>query len=545
LNITNIKKSPVLILLIILAGLVYITGLFTIVIADAGKYAMIAREIVENGNWMKITAHSEPYLQKPPFHFWLVAISFKLFGYSNIAYKLPTLLMSVLGIYSTYRMGRLLYSDTVGKLSALLLYTSLAFFLFNMDVHTDTVFMTLIIFSIWQFALFIRGRRIVNLITGAVGTALAMLTKGPVGLAVVVFAVLSQLIFTKKYRLIFRWEWLLAAGLMTAIIFPYLHGLYEQFGARGPLFYFWTNNAGRISGSLEGGNNDYSFYIHSLTYLMAPWTIIVFIALFLEFRNRITGKNKTLSDSKEYFTLGAIIPFLLIISIAKGKAPHYILPVIPLVCIVTSKWMDHVMIRGNIPALHKKIYLSQYFIIGILWILTFLIPIAVFPTGSFTVWAILITLFAVSAFIALNYKAFERYIYTSVLSVIALFFVINTHMFPAMSEYQSTVKACKIFNEMAGKNDKLYNYRYPYYELFFYSKNFATQLKQENLEEIVHNHHNWIYTDGKGYKEILDLNAKPEKIWQWNHRHLSQPHIKFYIPYRRDETLEKMYLIKF
>jgi 4-amino-4-deoxy-L-arabinose transferase-like glycosyltransferase len=257
-----VRKSIILTLLLILAGLVYISGLFTIVIADAGKYAMIAREIVENGEWLKITAHTEPYLQKPPFHFWLTAISFKLFGYSNISYKLPTLLMSILGVYSTYRLGKLLYSDVVGKLAALILYTSLVFFLFNMDVHTDTIFMTLITFGIWQFAEFIHKKHIINLVFGAIGTAFAMLTKGPVGCAVVVFAVASHLIFTRNYKLILRLEWLLAVGIIIALIFPYLHGLYEQFGNEGPLFYFWTNNAGRISGTYVGGNNDYTFYFH-------------------------------------------------------------------------------------------------------------------------------------------------------------------------------------------------------------------------------------------------------------------------------------------
>jgi 4-amino-4-deoxy-L-arabinose transferase-like glycosyltransferase len=393
-----------------------------------------------------------------------------------------------------------------------------------MDVHTDTIFMTVITFGIWQFAEFIHKRHLINLILGAAGTAFAMMTKGPVGLAVIAFAVASQIIFTRSYRLIFRWEWLLAAGLIVAIIFPYLNGLYEQFGTEGPMFYFWTNNAGRISGTLEGGNNDYSFYIHSLTYLLAPWTIMVFIALFLEFRYRFQRKSAIVSKP-EHFTFGAIIPFFIIISIAKGKAPHYILPIIPLICIITAKWINHILIGGNMPRLHNKIYRSQHFIVGISWLLTFLIPIAVFPTDSISVWVVLITLFFIAIMLFRKVHAFDRFIYSSMISVIGLFFIINTHMFPAMSEYQSTVKASEIFNQQAGENDKLYNYRYGYYELFFYSKDFATQLKQEDLKKIVQTSQNWIYTDDKGYNEILSLNARPRQIWEWDHRHLSQPHI--------------------
>jgi 4-amino-4-deoxy-L-arabinose transferase-like glycosyltransferase len=538
------KKSLVLIFLIILGGLVYITGLFTIVIADAGKYAMIAREIVENGEWLKITAHTEPYLQKPPLHFWLTAISFKLFGYSSLSYKLPTLLLSILGIYSTFRLGKLLYSDAVGKLAALFLYTSLVFFLFNMDVHTDTIFMTTITFSIWKFAEYIQKRHIINLILGAIGTAFAMLTKGPVGCAVIVFAVASHLIFTRNYKLIFRLEWILAAGIIVAIIFPYLHGLYEQFGKEGPMFYFWTNNAGRISGTYEGGNTDYSFYIHTLSYLLAPWTIIVFIALFLEFKSRISKKTSHFKATN-FYTIGAIIPFFIIISIAKGKAPHYILPIIPLIYIIAAKWLNHICIEGNAPKLHGKIYGIQHFIIGLCWLLIFLIPLVLFPTNSVSVWAIIAILFLLTIILYKKAYAFERFIYTSIISIIALFFIINTHLYPAMSEYQSTRKASDKYNELAGRDDKLYNYRYPYYELFFYSKNLVTQLKKEDLKKIVNTPQSWIYTDQEGYDEIMALSGTSKKIWQWDHRHLSQPHIKFYIPAKRAESLEKMYLIKF
>jgi hypothetical protein len=197
------------------------------------------------------------------------------------------------------------------------------------------------------------------------------------------------------------------------------------------------------------------------------------------------------------------------------------------------------------PKLHNKIYGIQHFIVGLCWLLIFFIPLAIFPANSVSIWTILITLFLVVILLYIKLNAFERFIYTSVISVIALFFMINGHMFPAMSEYQSTIKATEKYNELATENDKLYNYRYGYYELFFYSKNFATQLKQENLEEAVNTPQSWIYTDLEGYNEILALNVIPKQVWEWDHRHLSRPHIKFYIPAKRDESLEKMFLIKF
>ena len=76
--------------------LVYITGLFPETTVDSAKYASVSREIVESGDVLHLKIHGEPYMQKPPLLFWLAAISFKLFGVSMFAFKLPTLLFSIL-----------------------------------------------------------------------------------------------------------------------------------------------------------------------------------------------------------------------------------------------------------------------------------------------------------------------------------------------------------------------------------------------------------------------------------------------------------------
>ena len=56
-------------------------------------------------------------------------------------------------------------------------------------------------------------------------------------------------------------------------------------------------------------------------------------------------------------------------------------------------------------------------------------------------------------------------------------FLLNTHVFPYIFSYQAPPKAAGYFNENASETDKLYNYKYGQYELFFYSEPQATQLK--------------------------------------------------------------------
>ena len=60
--------------------LTYVLGLFVPVTSDAGKYAAISRVIYETGDWFNLTVHFEPYLQKPPFLFWITTPFYFLFG---------------------------------------------------------------------------------------------------------------------------------------------------------------------------------------------------------------------------------------------------------------------------------------------------------------------------------------------------------------------------------------------------------------------------------------------------------------------------------
>ncbi len=90
--------------------LVYGIGLFLDVMdVDATQYASMAREMLETGNYLKLYNRYENYLDKPPLIFWLSALSYKLLGVSNFAYKLPSFLFSLLAAYSTYRLAKLYY----------------------------------------------------------------------------------------------------------------------------------------------------------------------------------------------------------------------------------------------------------------------------------------------------------------------------------------------------------------------------------------------------------------------------------------------------
>ena len=126
---------------------------------DSGHHADIALHMYLTGNYVDLVDQAGDYLDKPHLHFWLCAFSYKIFGVTTFAYKFPSFLFTLLGIYSVYRLGEILYSNEIGKLSALILASSFAFILANNDVRMDAILTACIAFASWQLVEFIQQKK--------------------------------------------------------------------------------------------------------------------------------------------------------------------------------------------------------------------------------------------------------------------------------------------------------------------------------------------------------------------------------------------------
>ena len=196
--------------------IVYLIGFqINIMDIDAAQYASISREMLDSGNFLHVFDQGKDYLDKPPFLFWISALSMKFFGITNFAYRLPSFLFALLAVFSTYRFSKLYYEQKAALLAALILATSQGFFLMNHDVRTDTILMGTVAFSIWQLACWFQQKRIQNLIWGCIGIAIGMMTKGPIAIIVPVLAFGSQLILTKDFNFSFNFYIFIKLTLYT------------------------------------------------------------------------------------------------------------------------------------------------------------------------------------------------------------------------------------------------------------------------------------------------------------------------------------------
>lgn len=118
---------------------------------DEALYATFARLIASGRDPMLSTI----VVDKPPLPFYLMAASMAVFGPTEFAARLPSLLAGIASAAVLYRLGAALYDKRVGGLASLVLALSPLAILFAITLFTDTL---LVAFLLWSALAAARGR---------------------------------------------------------------------------------------------------------------------------------------------------------------------------------------------------------------------------------------------------------------------------------------------------------------------------------------------------------------------------------------------------
>jgi 4-amino-4-deoxy-L-arabinose transferase-like glycosyltransferase len=529
-------SNSLLVMVLCSASFVLFTGLFGDLTGDAVKYASITKAMMESGDYINIKDLGKPYLQKPPLLFWLTAVSFSVFGYTSFAYKIIPVLLALFSGYATYRLARLYYTPDQAKMSALLLLTSFAYFFFHNDVHTDSVLTSLVIIGLWQIGEHFQSGTIRPFLIAMVMFAAAMLTKGPVGILVPAFAIFSHLVLKRDVQQLFHWKWLAGGVLVLLLLIPGLAGLYHQFGWEGIIFYFWTNNFGRITGSYERNSSDYFFYIHTFLWLFLPWSVAALLAMG---RRVIEISRQKWKTSGEGLTIGGTMIYLLIISVASFKSPHYLMVVLPLIAVLTGAYIPSL--------LAIKWFIITQWVVAILLLIGVVLLNVLLPTiEMLSIGALLVVMTAMIwayRLVPLSFYALT----TSVLAVFLLSLYFNITLLPDLFRYQSAVQSGKELNELAPE-DTVYSYGLVGNSLnafhFYYDGETRYLHDQAALNSTLSTEGNWYYVSAKALEELQDMPVVIEDKRYLPHNSLQAPRPAFINPATRHEHVEDRYIVK-
>jgi 4-amino-4-deoxy-L-arabinose transferase-like glycosyltransferase len=537
-------------------GLAYLAGMFLDVMeADAAQYATMSLEMLQTGNYLEIYHRGKDYIDKPPLLFWLSSLSFQLFGVSNFAYKLPSVLFTLLGLWATYHITRLLHNTVAAYFSVLILASCQAWFMINHDVRTDTILAASTVFAIWQLLLFTRTNRFRHLAWGALGVAGAMLTKGPIGLMVPALALGTDFLWKHQWRTIFRWQWLAMLSIVAICLLPMLWGLYTQFDlseqgkktyngviTSGLRFYFWTQSFGRLTGESTWKNDTDPFYfVHTFAWAFLPWTFLFFAALFRKLRQAFRYRLR-FPTRQEALTLGGILIPAFAFSLSKYKLPHYIFVFFPLAAMLTGQYVAVLLRSKKLPRL-RAWSITQWIISGLLLVVAAVLCLVSFPNGSFG-WPVLIAgTLAASAFLFVRFPVSLSLMAIPVMSIAIVNLVLNLNVYPQLLTYQAGTSASHIV--MADSQHRPFvSYPFEYYGMDFYYRKAVPSV--DTVQMILDRYRGrevWVFTNEKGRSELQQAGCRFIEDRHLEHYHISKLTIKFLNPRRRATTLMHKYLL--
>jgi 4-amino-4-deoxy-L-arabinose transferase-like glycosyltransferase len=302
---------------------------------DEGLNAEAAREMYESGNYIVPTFNFQPRTAKPALLYWLQAAAYHRLGVTEFAARLPSALAALGVVLLTYNLARRMFDPLTGLLAGVILISSIQVCLL---AHAATPDMLLLLGVMLGFNAFWAGYqydRRLWLVTCAFGTAVAVLAKGPVGLALPAAVIGAYLLSSGDVRRL--WDWRLAVGVVIfcAIALPW----YVLVGSetRGAFLrgFWWNENVSRFVQPLEKHSGPPFFYLLVLVIGLAPWCVFLFSAVgnaWVESRDRTAPGRRP----ARFLLLWAGV-YLVFFTIAATKLPNYILPTYPAFAVMTAR----------------------------------------------------------------------------------------------------------------------------------------------------------------------------------------------------------------
>ena len=543
------KNRNIYIFLYILLIIAYAGGLFLqIMEVDAAQYAAMSMEMLQSKSFLKLFDGGLSYLDKPPLLLWLSSLSFYLFGISDFTYRLPSFLASILAVYSTYRLAKQWYNDTIASWSALILASCQAFFLFNQDVKTDNLLTCWVIFSIWQLSAYIIHKKTINFIFGFIGIGLAMLSKGPIGLIVPAAAIGGHLILHRNWKSIFDLRWIAGLLIVFIVLSPMLLGLYEQWGWQGVKFYFWTQSFGRITGSSTWNNDSgYFFFVHTFLWAFLPWTLCALGALFFGMRKIIVSRFRIIKN-EEGMTLTGFILVFIALSMSHYKLPHYIFVLFPLAAIFTARWIYESGVSHS--GVYKWFSRVQTFVYALLSAALFMLLWIVFQPLNIFVFLLCMVLVLSAIYISIiNSDALKKILIPGVILMASINIGLNYDFYPQLMKYQTSNQAGMFASGLSGNNpipeNKFYSLNYNgSHSLNFYARRLVKPMYPQNLKDSLATRDIWLYTDENDYDKIAGFRrAAGDKDRMLEYKSVQNLSLTFLNPATRKQTTNQNWLV--
>ena len=347
----------------------------TLIKPDEGRYAEIPREMVASGDWVTPRLNELKYFEKPPLQYWATAVAYTVFGEHQWTSRLWTGLTGFAGILLVWFTGFRLFGREAAGYAALLLSGSLLYVLMGHINTLDmgvTFFLTLGIAGLLlseQAYKSLQNRReqVIKasrnwMMAAWAGLALAVLSKGFMGLVLPGIALFIYCIVQRDFGVLKRMHWLPGLSVFLALTVPWFVLVMKanpEFFERFFIYEHYT----RFTTKAHGRYQPWYYFIPILLAGAFPWTVTMLDTLFRTLRNSSPPGNTF--NSERFLLIWAIFIYVFF-SISGSKLPSYLLPMFPALALLMGKHItemrERVLFWQIMPAIPAALLL---FVLGL------------------------------------------------------------------------------------------------------------------------------------------------------------------------------------
>ncbi|MEZ4536435.1 MAG: glycosyltransferase family 39 protein [Cyanobacteriota/Melainabacteria group bacterium] len=346
----GMKPSLAVGVLVLACTLLYFPGLgsFPAVNPAEAYYVEAGREMVELGNYITPYLNYQIYFSKPIMTFWLTAASYKLFGVSEAAARLPFALIASAMVLGVYLFVSRIKSVRAGAFAGLSLAASPLLLLIARESPIDIAFSAFLALAVLATGICLsspvkESRYSWTLIY--IGLGLAVLTKGPAAVALYLMAVALFLVMTRPGLKelggwLSRLKLLPGIALFLAVILPWHAAVWMQTEGLFLKVFFLYENVARYAGHTNMGKMSVWFFIPVLAAGFFPFVLLLFPA----FKNALSLSGKRLREDPVMRGLAFVFAFaaatFTFFSFSGTKLITYILPVMAPIAVFVGIFID-------------------------------------------------------------------------------------------------------------------------------------------------------------------------------------------------------------
>lgn len=340
--------------LTILGVAAYFVGLtLPLVGPDEPRYAQVAREMWQTGDWITPTLGGFTWFEKPALLYWLEIIAYKIFGVTEFAARLGPALFGLGTIAALWILGRRVNKD-VAKWFALIAASTLGILVFSHGASFDIIITFPMTAALVSFYLFDSADRSANAPRNATPLILfyffigiSLLAKGLIGIifpfAIVAFYfVLSRRLPSSQFVISLFW------GTALSLVIAGVWHLPAYLKNGWPFIdeFFIQHHFQRFTSNKYQHPQPFYFFFWVLPLMTLPWLPFFFAAIGSFTKNIFHRKDaETQSFEKTaspilLFSFSWLLVPLVFFSLSGSKLPGYILPSVPAAVILTAVYVN-------------------------------------------------------------------------------------------------------------------------------------------------------------------------------------------------------------